>query len=72
MISWRTTIAGLGCIGGGIYLIIAGKGAVEGSMLIVAGLGLVQAKDAHVISTLDQVQEATRKEDVKALKAANG
>ncbi len=69
--SWQTTVAGIGCIAGGVYLISAGKGAIEGAGLIAAGLGLVRAKDANVVSTLGQVQEATIKENQASLKAAN-
>ncbi len=71
MKSWQTTVAGLGCIAGGVYLIAAQKGAIEGAGLIAAGLGLVRAKDANVNSTLGQVQEATIKENQAALKASN-
>ncbi len=69
--SWQTTVAGIGCIAGGVYLIAAQKGAIEGAGLIAAGLGLVRAKDANVVSTLGQVQEATIKENQASLKAAN-
>ncbi len=70
--SWQTTVAGLGCIGAGVYLIVEGKGAVEGAGLIAGGLGLMRAKDANVVSTMGQVQAATKEENKKALEAANG
>ncbi len=69
--SWQTTVAGIACISGGVYLIASGKSVVEGGGLIAAGIGLVRAKDANVVSTLDQVQDATRDADRKALAKAN-
>lgn len=59
MQSWQTTVAGLGCIAAGVYLIAAGKGAVEGAALIAAGIGLVRAKDSNVHSTEGEVKVAT-------------
>ncbi len=69
--SWQTTIAGVACIAGGVYLIASSKSVVEGGGLIAAGIGLVRAKDANVASTLDQVQDATRDADRKALAKVN-
>ncbi len=69
--SWQTTVAGIACISGGVYLIASGKSVVEGGGLIAAGIGLVRAKDANVVSTPQQVAEAGFKEDVKALAKAN-
>jgi hypothetical protein len=57
--NWQTTIAGIACIAGGIYLITSGKGAVEGGAMIAAGLGLLRAKDGTTHSTVAQTQQAT-------------
>ena len=59
MKSWQTTIAGIACIAGGVYLISAGKGVVEGGTLIAAGLGLWRAKDSDQHSTVAETQQAT-------------
>jgi len=48
--SWRTTIAGLAVLAGGIYLVVIGK-TVEGGIIIAAGLGLLGAKDFNVTGT---------------------
>lgn len=69
--SWQTTVAGVACLAGGVYLIASGKSLVEGGGLIAADIGLVRAKDANVNSTIDQVQDATRKEAAKDLAKAN-
>ncbi len=59
MKNWQTTVAGVVCIAGGVYLIASGKSAVEGGTLIAAGLGLWRAKDSDEHSTTGEVQAAT-------------
>ena len=46
MKNWKTTIAGGICVIAGVALIYVGK-AVEGGSLIIAGLGLISAKDSN-------------------------
>ena len=76
--SWQTTVAGLGCIAGGIYLIAVRPTAdtvVTGAGLIAAGTGLLRARDVNVSSTSAEVAAADVKAEdkatEKALRAAN-
>lgn len=73
MKSWQTTVAGMGCIGLGAYLLTSGKegAVVQGAGLIAAGLGLIRAKDASVHSDSEEVAKAESDKNEKALKAAN-
>jgi hypothetical protein len=80
MKNWQTTVAGLGCIAAGVYLLSTGKGfglisaeasAVVGVALIAAGLGLIRAKDSTTHSTAAEVGQASADEKQKAIDAAN-
>lgn len=46
--SWKTTVAGGILIAGGIVLYLKGGDKVMAGALIVAGMGLLQAKDHNV------------------------
>lgn len=65
--NWKTTVAGLATILGALADILHGVSAgskvdwqVDGAA-IVAGIGLIAAKDSTTHSTTDQVEAATEK-----------
>lgn len=55
--SWRTTIAGLAVIIGGIFLIAHSKEGVQGGVLIAAGIGLLNAKDYNKSHSNNQTEK---------------
>ena len=44
--NWKTTVAGLACLGAALYLFKLGKGA-EAAAALTTGLGLLSAKDCN-------------------------
>ena len=48
MKSWKTTLIGIAIIIAGIYVFIASKDYTQSGIAIVAGIGLINAKDNNV------------------------